>query len=299
MQAFYNLRIATKLLVSFVAVLALTAVLGVVSVLQLSKVNQMSTDIATNWMPSAQSLLEMRGLMARYRSEEMQHLLSTSPEDTARYEKSMAALWEALGKARASYEALMSEPEEKKIYPEYVKTLGLYAREHDKVMELSRAQQKDQAVALIRADASRLNHQLTEMVDRLVELNVKGGQQASANGDALYARARLWIVALLLGSIGLGFVLALCVARVVARPLAEAVEVAQSVAAGDLTRRIEVQSRDETGQLMQALKSMNTSLANVVSGVRTGTDAIATASGQIAAGNQDLSSRTEEQASSL
>ncbi|WP_431110803.1 methyl-accepting chemotaxis protein [Variovorax paradoxus] len=299
MQAFYNLRIATKLLVSFVAVLALTAVLGVVSVLQLSKVNQMSTDIATNWMPSAQSLLEMRGLMARYRSEEMQHLLSTSPEDTAHYEKSMAAIWDALGKARGQYESLISEPEEKKIYSDYAKTLGLYAQEHEKVVALSRAQQKPEAVALIRADASRLNHQLTEMIDRLVALNVEGGKQASANGDAIYARARLWILALLLGSIGLGFVLALCIARIVARPLSEAVEIAQSVASGDLTKHIEVQSRDETGQLMEALKSMNTSLANVVSGVRTGTDAIATASGQIAAGNQDLSSRTEEQASSL
>ncbi|MDH6591125.1 methyl-accepting chemotaxis protein [Variovorax sp. TBS-050B] len=128
---------------------------------------------------------------------------------------------------------------------------------------------------------------------------MQGAQQASDNGDALYARARLWIVGLLLGSIGLGFVLALCIARIVARPLSQAVEVAQSVAAGDLTRRIEVQSRDETGQLMQALRSMNDALANVVGGVRHGTDAIATASGQIAAGNQDLSSRTEEQASSL
>ena len=299
MQAFYNLRIATKLLVSFVAVLALTAVLGIVSVLQLARVNQMSTDIATNWMPSAQSLLEMRGLMARYRSEEMQHLLSATPEDMDRYEKSMAGIWSELARARGQYEKLISEPEEKKIYPDYVKALGLYAQEHDKIMALSRGQQKEQATALIRADASRLNREITEMVDRLVALNVAGSQKASADGDAMYASARLWILGLLLGSIGLGFVLALCIARIVARPLSQAVELAEAVASGDLTRRIEVQSRDETGQLMQALRSMNDSLANVVGGVRQSTDAIATASGQIASGNQDLSSRTEEQASSL
>ncbi|MDH6591126.1 CHASE3 domain sensor protein [Variovorax sp. TBS-050B] len=143
MQAFYNLRIATKLLVSFVAVLALTAVLGIVSVVQLAKVNQMSTDIATNWMPSARSLLEMRGLIARYRSEEMQHLLSATPEDMARYEKSMAGLWSELDKTDSQYEKLMSEPEEKKTFPEYVKALGLYAQEHEKVVALSRAGQKE------------------------------------------------------------------------------------------------------------------------------------------------------------
>jgi methyl-accepting chemotaxis protein len=71
------------------------------------------------------------------------------------------------------------------------------------------------------------------------------------------------------------------------------------VAAGDLTKKIEVTSQDETGQLLQALKDMNDSLANIVSNVRQGTDMIATASSEIASGNLDLSSRTEEQASSL
>ena len=66
-----------------------------------------------------------------------------------------------------------------------------------------------------------------------------------------------------------------------------------------MTSRIEVTSKDETGQLLQALKDMNNSLVTIVGQVRTGTDTIATASSQIAAGNLDLSSRTEEQASSL
>lgn len=89
--------------------------------------------------------------------------------------------------------------------------------------------------------------------------------------------------------------LAVWVARSVARPLIAAVGVARQVAAGDLTAHIVVQSQDETGQLMQALKDMNGSLQSLVQ-VRSGTDTIATASSQIAAGNQDLSSRTEEQA---
>jgi methyl-accepting chemotaxis protein len=83
------------------------------------------------------------------------------------------------------------------------------------------------------------------------------------------------------------------------RPLGHAVTVAETVAAGDLSAQIVVESRDEAGQLMHALREMNASLAKVVGEVRMGTELIATASGQIASGNQDLSSRTEEQASSL
>jgi methyl-accepting chemotaxis protein len=87
--------------------------------------------------------------------------------------------------------------------------------------------------------------------------------------------------------------------RTISRPLDKCVGLAQMVASGDLTGNIVVHSNDEIGQLLQALKDMNISLGTIVSEVRMGTDAIAIASGEIASGNLDLSSRTEEQAASL
>jgi methyl-accepting chemotaxis protein len=77
------------------------------------------------------------------------------------------------------------------------------------------------------------------------------------------------------------------------------VGVAQRVAAGDLTARIEVTHSDEAGQLLAALKQMNDSLVKVVGNVRLASDSIATGSSEIATGNQDLSQRTEQQASAL
>ncbi len=97
----------------------------------------------------------------------------------------------------------------------------------------------------------------------------------------------------------LALALAFWLARNITAPLEYAVGVARRVAQGDLTARVEVRSRDETGQLLGALKEMNGALLDIVTRVRAGTDAIATASGEINAGNQDLSARTEQQASSL
>ncbi len=85
----------------------------------------------------------------------------------------------------------------------------------------------------------------------------------------------------------------------ITRPISHAVKIAQSVASGNLSNQIEVNSADETGLLLQALKEMNDSLQAIVTQVRTGTDSIASASSQIASGNLSLSSRTEEQACSL
>jgi methyl-accepting chemotaxis protein len=88
-------------------------------------------------------------------------------------------------------------------------------------------------------------------------------------------------------------------ARSITRPIREAVEIAQTVAAGDLTRPIVVDRGDEIGMLFGSLKHMQDSLAGIVARVRSGADTMSVATGEIAQGNQDLAARTEEQASSV
>ncbi|NVE01380.1 methyl-accepting chemotaxis protein [Massilia sp. BJB1822] len=119
--------------------------------------------------------------------------------------------------------------------------------------------------------------------------------------DAL-ALQRLTNNTLLFGgllAVGLAMLLARMLSRAIVPPLEQAVAIARQVAAGDLSGTIRADSRDETGQMMQALADMKQSLLNIVGEVRKGTDTIATATGEIARGNQDLSARTEQQASSL
>jgi methyl-accepting chemotaxis protein len=89
------------------------------------------------------------------------------------------------------------------------------------------------------------------------------------------------------------------VSRRIKHALDEAIRVSNKIAAGDLTGEIIIHSQDETGSLLKSLKEMNTGLAKIVGEVRSGADSIATATEQIAAGNTDLSQRTEEQASAL
>ncbi|CAN0619214.1 methyl-accepting chemotaxis protein II, aspartate sensor receptor [Burkholderia multivorans] len=87
--------------------------------------------------------------------------------------------------------------------------------------------------------------------------------------------------------------------RMVSRPLARAVEVANAIAKGDLNQKIDPRSTDETGQLLAALNQMNESLRAIVGEVHSASGSVETASSQIAAGNTDLSQRTQEQAGRL
>jgi methyl-accepting chemotaxis protein len=89
------------------------------------------------------------------------------------------------------------------------------------------------------------------------------------------------------------------ITRSITRPLQRATHIARAVAGGDLSSRITIEGRDETAELLTALRDMNQSLVQIVGQVRASSDGIATGSAQIAAGNNDLSQRTEEQASNL
>jgi len=136
-------------------------------------------------------------------------------------------------------------------------------------------------------------------LDALKDFQIELIGQAAADGNAETKQARQVMLGLLAAMVASCAALGYGIARSITRPIAQAVQVAQTVAAGDLSSQISVDSKDETGQLLQALKTMNASLVDVVGTVRQGADSIATGSAQIATGNADLSQRTEEQASNL
>jgi len=139
----------------------------------------------------------------------------------------------------------------------------------------------------------------TELLNEARKQIVATTEASVARAAASSARATmLSLVAMLLGASG-AIAAGVVVSRTIVRPLKHAVQVAQAVAAGDLSMAIEVRTQDETGHLLAALHAMNASLKTIVTEVRTGADTIALASTEIAQGNLDLSARTEQQAAAL
>ncbi|MBB3121602.1 methyl-accepting chemotaxis protein [Pseudoduganella violacea] len=155
------------------------------------------------------------------------------------------------------------------------------------------------AAKVIASRIDPLNQQTLASLNKLVDL-----QQAAARElqeSSVKADMSLMVFLFVLGAaaVAIGVVCAIYITRSITVPLSGAVSVAQKVAAGELTSDVYVEGKDETSELLQALKDMNDSLVQTVSQVRTGTDTITTASREIASGNADLSGRTESQASSL
>lgn len=147
MQWFNQLKVGTKLLTAFGIVLALTLFVGALAIVQLGRVNQTSTDMEVNWMPSVRHASALNTATSDFRAAELQHILSTSEQEMAAYEQNIAAITALVERTRADYAKLISTEEERRAYEAFQRNWDEYLAEHKKVIGLSRANQNDEAKA--------------------------------------------------------------------------------------------------------------------------------------------------------
>jgi methyl-accepting chemotaxis protein len=138
-----------------------------------------------------------------------------------------------------------------------------------------------------------------DAVTRLSERQKRMFDESGDYVEAIAASGRLLLAGFGLLALVLGGALAWWLTRSITVPLRNAVQLANAVAKGDLSTRVEVRSKDEAGELIAALNTMTDNLNALVTQVRSGADSISTAAGEVASGNLDLSTRTEQQAGSL
>ncbi|WP_140634263.1 methyl-accepting chemotaxis protein [Methylibium rhizosphaerae] len=136
-------------------------------------------------------------------------------------------------------------------------------------------------------------------VGDLVKLEMDLNASTQAGASASQTRARLVTLAAAAGALVLGAVLAWRLTRAVTVPVGSAIQLAERIAAGDLSNQVEIRTHDEIGRLLQAVALMQDKLRELVGDIRQSAESISTASSEIATGNQDLSSRTEQTASNL
>ncbi|QOL50827.1 methyl-accepting chemotaxis protein [Massilia litorea] len=158
---------------------------------------------------------------------------------------------------------------------------------------------KDEAMAKFMYVLRPQQTQYFEQLDRFIAYQNAAMTAAADAAAAVTRRTQLLVLILAVAAAAISLGVAWLSTRSIVRPLRHVVKVARRVADGDLTSEIRVETRDETGQMMGALRHMNDSLQRIVADVRVSTEAMAASSSQIASGNIDLSVRTEQQAASL
>ena len=286
------MKIGTRLGFSFSLVTLLTAILTLASWIAFNEVDGKWKGFADNTLEkqeyATQGYLKLGDGIHHFKN----YLLRGKD-----YDKKFVADMDGINAAVANYKNVGNlSDQEKELLDQISKAEGAYRAAMAKMQEMKAA---GTAITEIDSAINGADRELGAAFSGLLKIAKDSTRLTSQSLDTSISRAEQ--IGILIGCITalLAAGCAVLATRAITRPLNEAVKIAQTVAAGDLTSRIEVTSKDETGQLLQALRDMNASLQHIVAQVRTGSDAIVTASSQIASGNLDLSSRTEQQAGSL
>ena len=219
---------------------------------------------------------------------------------TNKYIDEIQGIIEDINKLQKGLLAKQWSPNEQVLLDKLVKARKRYGGEAvQPVVAALKGHDYQQATEILQGPLLERFAEMADSIDNLIKSQLEASKAAYDSGQSQYKEVRLLVILLTLAGVVLASIMAWWLLNSITRPLAEAVNVARRVAAGDLSQEIIVTSTDETGVLMQAMKEMNDGLLDIVSQVRTGTETIALASQEIAAGNLDLSNRTESQANSL
>jgi methyl-accepting chemotaxis protein len=291
--------IGVRLGLGFALILVLMAVIAAVALFSSTQARRQLNDTVDRVIAKSAAVASMRtslfqqGLLARNIG------MSTDP---AAMQKDMQAIVAAQATYAANEEALVRlglGPQEQPLLEEMQQHQKAAAPFFKQAAEFVAGFNARQAAMTLMTGVAPLQEKRLAALDRLVE---EQNRQMRGSLDAFERaseQSNRIIVVIAFASIVFAAAIAWMLTRSITTPLRDAVGIAGRVAAGELDVEIERQPADETGQLLTALGQMNHALAHTVRSVRTGTASIDVASREIAAGNSDLSRRTEAQASSL
>src|ERR1700722_2010303 len=293
MSWFNNLNIGKKLGLGFAVLEVLLIALGIFSVVQLAKVNGSTVDIATNWLPSVEIIAQLKFDTSALRRDTMNYVVAT--EKRSHYEDKVNSEFGQIASDEKTYEPLISSDKERKLYEGFREQWDKYMATNKDVREFAKQNKNSEAILLAQSEGAEAFEAAAKFLGDDVDLNAMGGADSAKEAASTYSSARYWVIGILIGAVGLGFLVALSLARSIASAATNMLTMIREVAANNLAiRDIDITSGDELGQACTALNSMKNNLHGIVQSISQTAEHVATASEELSSTSQQISANSEE-----
>ncbi len=297
---FSDLRVGVRISLGFAAVLLATVIVGMVAISRLNVIQGNVVEMATNWVPSINSINVLRGQLNDLRRAEMSMCLQEVILEVEKEQDRIKQIREKqLPNAVKHYESMVSLPEERTAWTDAQAQLTAFLAIQDRLIAARKAGERGTYMTMVTSESRAQFLKLMSSIDTLVKINTDGAQDSYDESVKTYQTVLVTMGALIAIALTAGGLLAWFLTTSTVRPLTQMVSVARRVAEGNLTVEVDTSRRDELGQLAQALAEMKDALNRSLSSVRTSAESIAMSSSEVAAGSSDLSARTEQMAANL
>ncbi|EJL04216.1 methyl-accepting chemotaxis protein [Pseudomonas fluorescens Q2-87] len=287
-----NMNIAPRAFLGFALIGALMLALGVFALTQMSKIRVSGDTIVQNSVPSIKALDEFTQLTLRLRVLSYRLLTNREPDVQQKTYELFEQRNQQIREAQANYEKLISAPDERTAYDQYAQLLNQYRQLEERMKTLSRNNQIDQLQALLNSEMLTNSDAINAAINRLLEINNRQAEALNQGAAQQYSSAFNWVVTLLVIATGLTLLFAWLLTNSITRPISSALDAAEEIAKGNLTRPITVDGSDEAGRLLRAMATMQEKLRDTL-------QRISGSATQLASAAEELNSVTDESARGL
>ncbi|OSQ30653.1 methyl-accepting chemotaxis protein [Thalassospira sp. MCCC 1A03138] len=255
MNALTNLKISKKLTFAFGAMFILNVFASVFAVMKMDTINDTSTALAENWMPSIKAVNEIVTSSNLIRLTGLSHILSSDATDKEEYEGRTLELQKQQSEEIKTYEALISSNEERQKWQKAKALIAQFNGHLERALAFSNKNQDEQARKVMFEDARQTSIELRGALLELVDMNEAGGRQASDIGDKEFALSRGLMIAVALVVATLTIVFSFGLSRLIANPIRDMTAAMSRLAGGDKTVTIPGVGRgDEVGSMADAVQ---------------------------------------------
>ncbi|MGE5492641.1 MAG: methyl-accepting chemotaxis protein [Actinomycetota bacterium] len=294
-----NIRIGTRLAASFALVVILLVVVAWLGINRMAMINGELQTIAEDRFPKtvwANDIIDALNVAARATRNAV---LASKPEEVKAEMDRIPALSQIITDRLGKLDKAAISDTDKELLKKMAAIRAVYVADLTKFKEMLANGRRDDAVELLKTDMRKSQGDYINAIGELINYQGDLVSKASKEAGQAYEAARNLAIGISAAAVLIAVVIAIWLTRGITRPLNEAVKVANQLADGDLTARIEVTSKDETGQLLSAMEAMVGKLAQIIGEVRNAAEALTDASGQVSATAQSLSQSSSEQAASV
>jgi methyl-accepting chemotaxis protein len=297
METLKDIKVGTKLIAGFISVALIAAVIGFIGVRKINQVDREDTKLYEKITVPLGDLGSIAVSFQRARINLRDAVEAKDPAERRSYVETIQKLRQNIAERSERYEKNILTAEGREYFKEFREARKLYLELSDKVLALSEANRGDEAKALMQGEAKKAAFHEQELLDKLTETKEKAGKLTSENNTQVAKTASQLMTTLVVIGVLLAIALGLLIARMITIPLGKAVEIANCLAAGDLTVKVVADSKDETGQLLAAMANMVQNLRDMVSQTVSISSGIAAASTQLHATSEQIATGAEEVAS--
>ncbi|MCX7708700.1 MAG: methyl-accepting chemotaxis protein [Clostridia bacterium] len=299
MKWFYNMKIGMKLILGFVIVAMIAGVVGIVGIINILSTDKNYTDLYQNFGVAVGDMGEISTNYQRTRVNLRDILLEKGSKDRNKYVDKIHELNKQIDEEMIRVEKSMQTEEGKIEFAKLKSALAKFEPMQEEIIKLALAGQEEQGLAFMRGDAYAVAMEINDSIDKLFKLKVDGGNIRSGEYTVATNNTVKIMIIVVVFAMVVAIVLGIYISRIISIPVRNLAEAADKIADGDLNVSIDVDTKDEIGNLADSFRKMSDNINEVMTNISMASEQVASGSKQVSDSSIALSQGATEQASSI